>query len=539
MAILYTCMPGDGDDAGVALEQRKPGGLSLTKLLEKGTPPIGAAMRLMACLAEIVEIAREDGRDHGDIDIRNVYIEENGLVVSAGWEMSRTDTAAPEAVPMGHKTDLYGLGRVLFAVLTGDGARLNNARGAQGDAHDKTVERLWSKVLLDSLPPEVDEAVRACGLGLLRAARKERTSANDALQTFDRARRDVPEPGLREWAAAAITGDDETLRGMTKKEATSYDSFDGPTQSTGPLQQSYTPKRRGGGTADGHTMLIVLGETPVEESFSAGDDGEDFAPVSHEGPLSASTPSRDTPRQEVQADVTQMWSREEPPVAEDHTVYDEGPSDPGVTDSPPVFERPPEVVTVDEAHIPRREAPVEPAHETPVAAAWDEPAVEASVTERIVTSSTAESTGESTENSNLAIIVGLVVLAVGVLVVGGGLGFAYLMWTAPDEAASTAATPAEPPAEPAVVPTFKVKSGASRAGKTITVSVTSAESVVVTCGSEEPVTVEGSQDLKLPRDGAPYTCKAVNAAGDIAPFRARSDVSLTCTSDAGLVCRGN
>lgn len=140
----YTREP--GSQGQILNDEGNPPGTPLSKMLQHGVLPIGVALEVIACLAEILTIAEEDKAVHGDIKPGDVFVAANGSVSLEGYGTQRNGGRAPEERPQGAATDVYGLGIVLHAALS------NTPMGAvpkDRDGHDDAiVDRLlaidWS-----------------------------------------------------------------------------------------------------------------------------------------------------------------------------------------------------------------------------------------------------------------------------------------------------------------------------------------------------------------------------------------------------------
>ena len=74
----YTREP--GSQGQILNDEGNPPGTPLSKLLQHGVLPIGVALEVIACLAEILTIAEEDNAVHGDIKPGDVFVAANGSV---------------------------------------------------------------------------------------------------------------------------------------------------------------------------------------------------------------------------------------------------------------------------------------------------------------------------------------------------------------------------------------------------------------------------------------------------------------------------
>lgn len=115
MAYFYTREP--GLEGQILAAEGQAGGQTLTELLAAGPMPVKAALELVACCADILTIAEEDGVVHGAIHPDRVRMDSRGAVSIEAWGAPHAASVAPEPGPAGPATDVYGIGIVLHAVL--------------------------------------------------------------------------------------------------------------------------------------------------------------------------------------------------------------------------------------------------------------------------------------------------------------------------------------------------------------------------------------------------------------------------------------
>jgi hypothetical protein len=104
-----------GEDAGVDVVHEELETTPLATVLELGLPPFRISMEVAAMLCAIVDIAAEDGETHGDIGVDHVFMTADGSVGISGFGKQRRKSRTPEGSPRGKRTDLYGLGKVIFS----------------------------------------------------------------------------------------------------------------------------------------------------------------------------------------------------------------------------------------------------------------------------------------------------------------------------------------------------------------------------------------------------------------------------------------
>ena len=137
-----------GDEGQVLTDEGTPPGKPLTDVLKGGRAPMAAALEVVAALADILTIAEEDKALHGDINPGDVYVDSQGSVSLSGYGPMRSTGRAPEDRPILPNSEVYGLGIVMYALLS------NESMGAiprTRDAHDDVVvDRLialdWSEM---------------------------------------------------------------------------------------------------------------------------------------------------------------------------------------------------------------------------------------------------------------------------------------------------------------------------------------------------------------------------------------------------------
>lgn len=104
---------------GEGLLYRRPNaarGFPLREVI-KYPMPLGISLLIYAGIADAVNDAHNNGIVHGDLSIDDIYLTENAVVID-GFGRTRVHSKAPEGHPQGPKTDVYGLGIVLFMLLS-------------------------------------------------------------------------------------------------------------------------------------------------------------------------------------------------------------------------------------------------------------------------------------------------------------------------------------------------------------------------------------------------------------------------------------
>gem|GEM_PF-5289557 len=187
---LYT---GSGDAPGV----------NLSDLLDRGLPPLRAALEIGAAIADIISISEEDGTSHGDIRPNFIVITEDGSVSVEGYGKDRKRTRAPEPEPAGIATDIYGLGVVMHALLS------NSPLGSlskEAEAHDQSVVEKVQAVDLHSVAGKPwSGELRMYLATILAHDITERPEAIDIANVMGNASDDTPGEDLAGWAKRTVT----------------------------------------------------------------------------------------------------------------------------------------------------------------------------------------------------------------------------------------------------------------------------------------------------------------------------------------------
>ena len=106
------------EDGGIYSEPDAQPGRSLTDLLDKTPPPLRVSLEIGAALGDILAIAEEDGKLHGDPKIGMVRVDAEGNVALSDFKPSRRTTRAPEPSPVHPASSIYGLGVILHSLLS-------------------------------------------------------------------------------------------------------------------------------------------------------------------------------------------------------------------------------------------------------------------------------------------------------------------------------------------------------------------------------------------------------------------------------------
>ena len=192
-----------GYDGGIYTGSGDAPGVNLSDLLDRGLPPLRAALEIGAAIADIISISEEDGTSHGDIKPSFVVISEDGSVSVEGYGSERKRTRAPESSPQGIPTDIYGLGVVMHALLS------NNPLGSlskDADAHDSSVVEKVQAIDLHAVADKPwSSELRLYLATILAFDKTERPEAVDIANVMGNASDDTPGEDLAGWAKRTVT----------------------------------------------------------------------------------------------------------------------------------------------------------------------------------------------------------------------------------------------------------------------------------------------------------------------------------------------
>ena len=123
------------------------------KRFERRITPYKVVLEVLSALCEILDIAEQDEELHGDINASRVFIDDVGAVSPEGYGVERAKSDCPEGSLKGPVTDIYGLGRVAYALFTPrDFPELVND---DPDAHDDAVIDAVIQINFDGLPEDM------------------------------------------------------------------------------------------------------------------------------------------------------------------------------------------------------------------------------------------------------------------------------------------------------------------------------------------------------------------------------------------------
>ena len=154
-----------GPDGQILVDEGLPDGESLSSILDHGPLTIKVALELVACVADVLSLADEDGEVHGDLKPGLIRLDSRGLVHVVGYGEGRRGGRTPEGRSGALSSDVYGLGLILIAILT------TQAMGAiprEREAHDALiVSRLQQVNWQEIAHPEWQAQVVQWLLGML------------------------------------------------------------------------------------------------------------------------------------------------------------------------------------------------------------------------------------------------------------------------------------------------------------------------------------------------------------------------------------
>lgn len=244
-----------GPDGGVEVCDGPAIGLDLASMLASGLPPWNVALQIFAGICEILDIAEQDGQSHGDLGAREIFVDDTGAVSIEGMGQQRTHTGAPEGRPLGHATDLYALGRILFQ-LSCD-RPFPELPTADPTAYEDAVIDAVLMVDLDGLPEEIHGDVQWFMAKLLAHDPAERPSALETWRSFIAFADALDGPDFVSWCSDAIDGGGARREQKTARPADAPPADDeplgGPVKRSGPLTSALsfgpTGSSRAGATA--------------------------------------------------------------------------------------------------------------------------------------------------------------------------------------------------------------------------------------------------------------------------------------------------
>jgi hypothetical protein len=224
-----------GPDGGVDAVEGRAVGADLESLLGAGPPPFRVVLEIMAAICEILDIADEDGEVHGAMRPTSVRIDENGAVSIDGFGTRRATTYAPEGVPRGAATDMYGLGIVALRLFTGQTPSLPSAPSA----HEDAVLDAVVSIDFSGMPDEMQRDVQWFLARMMAWEVDDRPSPLETWRTLIAFAGAVPGPELNKWSVDAANGRAERrpVATATPSAAPVPAGLAGPMVSAGPLKR--------------------------------------------------------------------------------------------------------------------------------------------------------------------------------------------------------------------------------------------------------------------------------------------------------------
>ncbi|HNH49735.1 MAG TPA: hypothetical protein PKY30_22010, partial [Myxococcota bacterium] len=255
-------------------------------LLSRERPSLRAALEIGSALADILSISLEDGMVHGDIDPTFVKVDDRGAVHLEGFGTPRS-TMAPEGTSDRPPVDMYGLGRVLHAMLTPGGlGRLP----ADPDGHDDhVVNRVLEMDFAQVKGKRWVDDVRRFLCTILAWRPEERPAPLDAANVLASVAGSCPGEGVEAWARRvhSLSQSRSVLppTGLPEPEA-----LGGPVQLGAPLRTG--PVRKAPSSKGESTMAWSRDKIAA---MLAEQDAEEELPPPRAAAPRASEPRRDPP----------------------------------------------------------------------------------------------------------------------------------------------------------------------------------------------------------------------------------------------------
>jgi hypothetical protein len=224
-----------GPEGCILSDEGEAAGVDLVALLNRGKPPLKAALELGAALADVLSIAVQDQMVHGDIKPGLVRVDVAGAVSIDGWGPQRQTCRAPEPMPIGPETDVYSLGIILHALMADEPM---GALPRDPDDHDdRVVEKILSMNFGEVEGRRWVQDVRQFLALCMAFDPAERPEALDVANVLAHVSDQCPGVDLAGWAARtipAISGSSAPPRATPEPQP--MEQLDGPTTTAGPLQ---------------------------------------------------------------------------------------------------------------------------------------------------------------------------------------------------------------------------------------------------------------------------------------------------------------
>lgn len=235
VSTYYTREP--GEEGNILTEEGEAPGVDLAALLARERPPLRVAIEIGSAIADILTIAEEDRALHGDIKPGLIKITADGAVAVEGFNANRRSTRAPEGKPVGHQTDVFGLGVILHSLLS---AEPLGALPKDADAHDDAViTRVMAMDFSSIEGKRWLEDVRKFLAGILAYHPDERPLPLDAANVLAQVASQCPGQSLRQWAAQVVPASGGVAGGR-RPAAPVQEDLGGPKNLSGPLPKGAT-----------------------------------------------------------------------------------------------------------------------------------------------------------------------------------------------------------------------------------------------------------------------------------------------------------
>lgn len=190
------------EDGGIFSEPDSQPGSALTELMDHTRPSVKVALELIAGLGDILAIAEEDGKSHGDPKIGMVRIDSNGNTALEDFRESRRTTRAPEPKPLGPPSDVYGMGVILHSLLSVDSfGRVSK----EADAHDKAIAaKVMSYNLGSAEGQEWTQELKEFMVSMMAYQPSDRPNTDEVAEVLGNAADSLNGETLGEWAKKVV-----------------------------------------------------------------------------------------------------------------------------------------------------------------------------------------------------------------------------------------------------------------------------------------------------------------------------------------------
>ncbi|MBK9647125.1 MAG: hypothetical protein IPO67_18530 [Deltaproteobacteria bacterium] len=277
MSTYYTREP--GEEGNILTEEGEAPGVDLAALLARERPPLRVAIEIGSAIADILTIAEEDRALHGDIKPGLIKITADGAVAVEGFNANRRSTRAPEGKPVGHQTDVFGLGVILHSLLS---AEPLGALPKDADAHDDAViTRVMAMDFASIEGKRWLEDVRKFLAGILAYHPDERPLPLDAANVLAQVASQCPGQSLRQWAAQVVPASGG-VSGGRRPAAPVQEDLGGPKNLSGPLPKGATgafkKDNRQAPSAKGESTAMWSKEKIAALMQAEDDESEEQAP---------------------------------------------------------------------------------------------------------------------------------------------------------------------------------------------------------------------------------------------------------------------